>query len=263
MVVLSDMSLCACCSGGAGDPRRGGAGGVTGEAGRSIDRATFARMRRFLMMTGVAIAAAGCNFESGGASAGATDTDAAMDADATSGATAPSDTAGETTGPGTGETGEVAANYCHGFQAVAEAPFLSLYILGGEVLEDGALWPIECGSEGQWMFGLYPSLGGWDPMASDVTFMVEVDVEGFNTDEAGHFFSGAVDYHIGCEDPFAGLLGVAPVFPPDSVTELMQLDGRTAEVRVTVLAGAMELTAEASVTLSAPSDVVLQGCPSP
>jgi hypothetical protein len=223
-------------------------------------------MRQCLVLTGVvAVAAAGCNFESGGGSGGATE------AAATAGASAPGATAGEATAAtageatdtATGEAADEAVSYCHGFQAVAAAPFLSLYILGGEMLADGVLWPLECGPDGQWMFGLYPSLGGWDPMGDDVTFDVAVDVEGFNTDEAGHFFSGEVGYHIGCEEPFASHLGVTPVYPPDSVTDLEQLDGKAAEVRVTVLAGGKTLVVEATATLSAPSDAVVQGCPSP
>lgn len=222
-------------------------------------------MRQFLVMTGVAFAAAGCNFESSGGSAGATES-AATVGESSPGATeggGSAATAGEGTGSATSESMDVGVSYCHGFQAVAEAPFLSMYVLGGEMLANGVLWPLECGPDGQWMFGLYPSLGGWDPMGKDVTFAVEVDVEGFNTDEAGHFFSEEVAYHIGCEEPFAGHLGVTPVYPPDSVTDLVQLDGKAADVRVTVLAGGKQLVSAATVTLSAPSDVVLQGCAPP
>ncbi|SFD66921.1 hypothetical protein SAMN02745121_01041 [Nannocystis exedens] len=222
-------------------------------------------MRQIVLTTWVAVAAAGCNFDSGGMTAPATDSTAAPgDTEATAGATddeGTSTTVGAT-GSATGPTTEVAVSYCHGFQVAAEAPFLSLYIVGGEVLTDGAAWPIEC-DEGRWMFGLYPSLGGWDPHSSQVKFTVEVDVEGYDPGDAGHFFSDEVDYHIGCEDPWAGLIGVAPVYLPEGVSDPAQLDGKPAEVRVTVLAGDMELRAEASVTLSAPRDVLLQGCTSP
>jgi hypothetical protein len=216
-------------------------------------------MRRILLTTWAV--AAGCNFESGGTTAGATDSAATGDTDATTSTSAAETTS--TTAPApdvsTGSTTEMAVSYCHGFQAAA-MPFLSLYILGGEPLVDGSSWPIECDGDGTWMFGLYPSLGGWDPMTNEVMFTVEVDVDGFNLDSAGHFFSAEVDYHIGCEDPFAGLLGVAPVSLPTDVTDPTQLDGKPATVRVTVLAGDMELQVDASVTLSAPPDVVLQGC---
>lgn len=222
-------------------------------------------MRQILLTTWVAMTAAGCNFESSGGSAGATDSDATMESEgadgAATGSVMPPATGGEATD--SAATTEMGVSYCHGFQAVAAEPFLALYVLGGEALEDGVFWPLECGDEGKWMFGLYPSLGGWNPMADDVTFTIEVDVEGFAADATGHFFHDEVDYHIGCEDPFAALLGVAPVYPPASVTDPSKLDGQPAKVRVTVLAGAMQLMVEATVTLSAPSDLVLQGCTSP
>jgi hypothetical protein len=219
-------------------------------------------MRQMLLTTWVAMAAAGCNFESGGVTAGATDSAAAGETTAGEAAGEATGTTVGATGSATGATSELAVSYCHGFQVAAEAPFLSLYIVGGEVLSDGAAWPIEC-SEGRWMFGIYPSLGGWDPKADEVKFTVEVDVDGFDLDGAGHFFSDEVDYHIGCDDPWAGLIGVAPVYLPESVTDPGQLDGKQAKILVTVLAGDMELRAEAAVTLSAPRDVLLQGCTSP
>ncbi|WAS94481.1 hypothetical protein [Nannocystis punicea] len=210
-------------------------------------------MRQMLLTTWVAMAAAGCHFESGGVTAGATDSEASDETTAGS---------ATETGPAPGATSELAVSYCHGFQAAAEAPFLSLYIVGGEALTDGEAWPIEC-NEGRWMFGIYPSLGGWDPKADEVKFTVAVEVDGFNLDGAGHFFRDEVDYHIGCDDPWAGLIGVAPVYLPEGVTDPEQLDGKPAKILVTVLAGGMELRAEAAVTLSAPRDVLLQGCTSP
>lgn len=223
-------------------------------------------MRRIFLTTWAV--AAGCNDESGGRTTDATGSavpGAAHPSTSTSTAAATSTTTAApdaSTGQAgqAGSTTETGVSYCHGFQVAAAMPFLSLYRLGGEPLVDGSSWPIECGSDGAWMFGLYPSLGGWDPMTDDLRFTVEVDVDGFNVDTSGHFFSAEVDYHIGCDNPFAGLLGVAPVSLPTAVTEPTQLDGKPATVRVTVLAGDMELQVEASVSLSAPPDVVLQGC---
>ncbi|MBZ5708056.1 hypothetical protein [Nannocystis pusilla] len=211
-------------------------------------------MRRNLRTAWLAIVAAGCNYDSGGMTAGATDSAAEQDSE-----TGADTAADEATDPG-GTTGEAPVSYCHGFQAAAATPFLALYAVGGEKLVDGSTWPLECGSDGEWMFGLYPSLGGWDPMASEVMFAVEVDVEGFDLDAAGHFFSDEVDYHIGCEESFAGSFGVAPVSLPAGLTDPAQLDGKPATLHVTVLAGAMELRVDASVTLSAPAEEVLRGC---
>lgn len=186
-----------------------------------------------------------------GTGAGSTTT---LDPGTTTGAA----TTGEPT-TGTSSTGEP-VDYCHGFQVEGDAPFLTMYALGGGELVDGTVWPLECGAQGLWMFGLYPSLGGWDPMADTVTLMVEVDVEGYNTNPAGHFFSGEVYYYIGCEDVLGGVLGVAPVLPPDDLADLAVLDGLPAQVRASVVADGVDLTVDVTVTLSAPGDLVLMGC---
>lgn len=219
-------------------------------------------MRRIFLTL---LATTACNPQGGEPSGSATDSTGTATGGTTGGTTTgattgPATSAGTAELPTTGMTTGASVNYCHGFQVGAEAPFLSMYILGGEVLEDGMLWPLECGGQGSWMFGLYPSLGGWDPQSDAVTFAVEVDVEGYNDNPAGHFFSGEVGYYIGCEDVLGGVLGVAPVFPPDELADLSVLDGLPAQVRVTVLADGVALTAEASVTLSAPNDLVLMGC---
>lgn len=168
-------------------------------------------------------------------------------------------TAAAETGEPTPTTGQP-VGYCHGFQVAAEAPFLSLYVLGGEELADGVRWPLECASTGEWMFGLYPALGGWDPMADVVTLAVEVDVAGHNIGPAGHFFSDEVGYYIGCGEGHGEAFGVVPVVPPVAQADVAQLDGVQAEVRVTVLADGQELVDTATVTLSAPGEAQLAGC---
>lgn len=204
----------------------------------------------------------GCTAESGattdaaGTTGGATG-DATGEATTTTATTTGEPTTGETTSAGT--TGEP-ASYCHGFDAGAAMPFLELHILGGELLVDGTTLPLECGGQGLWMFGLYPGLGGWDPGADTIKFAVEVDVEGYNDNPAGHFFSGDVPYYIGCEELEGGVFGVVPVLPPDTLADLSVLDGKPATVRVSVPAGGQVLMAEASVTLSAPSELVQLGC---
>ncbi|HEY8376748.1 MAG TPA: hypothetical protein VIK91_09680, partial [Nannocystis sp.] len=156
-------------------------------------------MRRiFLMHLAGALALTGaCNDERGtdDSATGTTGeaTTAATDAGDGGDATATAAETGEpapTTGP--------AAGYCHGFQLTAEAPFLSVYVLGGEELADGVHWPLECGPTGEWMFGLYPALGGWDPGMDVVTLTVEVDVAGHNVGPSGHFFRDEVGYYVGC-----------------------------------------------------------------
>lgn len=202
-------------------------------------------------------AASGGTTASTGASAG---TDATAGTTGVTGTTAPTGTteATGTTAP-TGTTGS-SGSYCQGFESDAVSKFLTLEIVGGEPLTDGVVWPLECGGQGSWMFGIYPSLGGWDPMNDVVTFTIEVDVEGHNTNPAGHFFSGEVSYYIGCEQVDGGVVGVAPVFPPDDLADLSVLDGLPAQVHVTVPADGEVLTADAAVMLSAPKALVDMGC---
>lgn len=173
----------------------------------------------------------------------------------------PTTTEAPTTGMATGGTTGAPAEYCHGFDVRAPMPFLDLHVLGGEPLADGTSLPLECGGLGVWMFGLYPAFGGWDPGADTVTFTIEVDVEGFDVGPMGHFFSGEVPYYIGCEQFDGGLLGVLPVTPPALVKDLSMLDGKPAKLRVSVPAGTQALMVERSVTLSAPKDRVMEGCP--
>lgn len=162
-------------------------------------------------------------------------------------------TSGATTGAPFGE-------YCQGFDAAAPARFLELFDFQGEPLGEGATFPLECGGQGAWMFGLYPKLGGWDPQADVVTFTLTVDVDGFNSNPAGHFFSGEVAYYIGCDPVIGGVIGVAPVLPPDDLADLAALDGLPASVRVEVDAGGEALVFDAGMTLSAPAALVAEGC---
>ena len=166
-------------------------------------------------------------------------------------------TTGEPTGTSASSTGGEA--YC-GFDEGAMSPFLELTVLGGGALTDGATWPLECGGQGLWMFGLYPLVGGWDPMATNITFTLSVDVEGYNINPEGHFFSGQDGYYIGCEILDGGVTGVVPVLPPDGIADLSVLDGLPATVHVELDGGGTPLTVDAAVTLSAPKELVDLGC---
>lgn len=178
----------------------------------------------------------------------------------TGAATGAASTTGAAPTTGGGTTG-APAEYCHGFDVRAPAPFLELYILGGEPLVDGTSVPIECASTGTWMFGLYPALGGWVPEGDSVTFTVEVAVAGFDVGPMERFFWAEVPYYVGCMQFEGGLLGVLPVVPPAMVMDPSALDGKPAKVRVSVPAGAQTLVVERAVTLSAPKDAVDDGCP--
>lgn len=188
----------------------------------------------------------------------ATDATTTSDAPTTTEATT---TTSETTGePTSSSTTGAPAGYCWGLDDDAPAPFLELYDFDENLLAEGVTLSLECGSQGLWMFGLYPRFGGYDPMSDSVSFSVTVDVEGYNINPAGHFFSGDVGYYVGCEDLIGGVFGVVPVLPPDELADPGVLDGLTATVHVELATGAETLTFDATMPLSAPMELTEQGC---
>lgn len=199
----------------------------------------------------------------GGSTAG-TGSGTSATGEPTTGATG---TATGTTGePGTttaAETGGTTGGspYCQGFDASAPAPFLELRTMGGEPLAGGVTWPLECGGQGLWMFALYPTLGGWDPMDQIVFYDITVDVEGHNTNPDGHFFSAEMtSYYVGCDVPDGGVVGLIPVLPPDTVADLIVLDGLPAKLHVVVDAGGQPLVFDGEGTLAVSAQQVMNGC---
>jgi hypothetical protein len=183
--------------------------------------------------------------------------------------TAAPDTTGEpttststtTTGPAdttattdlTGTTGDPA--FCHGWQGADGPAFLDLHDKAGALLTDGSTLPIECGGQGLFMFGLYPTFGGFTPTGDILDFKLVVDVEGFNDNPEGHFYSAdPVGYYVSCEDVVGGVIGVLPVFPFDNLEDLTALDGKPAEVHVTLPIGDEPIVVDLSVVLSVVKD---------
>lgn len=203
---------------------------------------------------------AGC----GGGGGGGTSTEATESSSGTSPSSSATTGGSSTTGSSTTGASTTGAptsggeGYCD-FNDGAQVPFLNLNSVKGP-LDEGAIWPLECGGQGLWMFGIYPVVGGWDPMSMKITFNVVVDVEGFNTNPAGHFFSGPVGYYIGCEDLIGGVTGVIPVLPPDDLTDLAALNGLPATVHVEIDGGGTPLVVDTSVILSAPKALLDLGC---
>lgn len=213
---------------------------------------------------GAAVAAAGCGGDdtgddTGGATTGGSTSGGSTSEASTSGSTSSGPTTGEATGS-SGTTGS-AVEYCNGFDVAAAEPFLELRVAGGTPVGAGVTWPLECGGQGSWMFGLYPSLGGWDPGTDSVVFSITVDVEGFNSNPDGHFYSNATEYYyVGCELLDGGVTGVIGVLPPDVIADLTLLDGKAATLHVEISGGGQLLAADATMNLSAPADLVMQGC---
>ncbi|WP_434427255.1 hypothetical protein [Nannocystis pusilla] len=166
-----------------------------------------------------------------------------------------------TTSTDSSSTTSEPVNYCQGFERDAPAPFFELAVMGGAPLVDGAVLPLECGGQGLWMFGLYPSLGGFDPGGYHPQVSVVVDVEGYNIGPTGHFYQrDGESYYIGCEQLDGGVTGVIPVFPPDELAKLAEVDGLAAQVHVEVDTPDGPLAVDALVTLSAPPELVELGC---
>lgn len=173
---------------------------------------------------------------------------------------APTTSSGVTSTEASSTTSEPVA-YCQGFERDAPAPFFELAVMGGAPLVDGAVLPLECGGQGLWMFGLYPSLGGFDPGGYYPHVSVVVDVEGYDIGPTGHFYQrDGESYYIGCEQLDGGVSGVVPVFPPDELAELSEVDGLAAQVHVEVETPDGPLAVDALVTLSAPPELVQLGC---
>lgn len=172
----------------------------------------------------------------------------------TTATTGPDDTTATTaTTDLTGTTGDPA--FCHGWEGADVPAFLDLHDKDGNLLVDGGTLPLECGGQGLFMFGLYPTFGGFTPTGDILDFKLVVDVEGFNDNPEGHFYSAdPVGYYVSCEDVVGGVIGVLPVFPFDNLEDLTALDGKPAEVHVTLPTGDEPIAVDLSVVLSVVKD---------
>ena len=156
-----------------------------------------------------------------------------------------------TTSPTTGATSEGTTGdlaYCYGWGGPDGEPHLELQNNGVPVVEGGEL-TLECGGQGLFMFGLYPTFGGFTPASDSLIFDVLVDVPGHNTAPGGHFYSSSYSYYIGCEDLIGGTFGVVPILPPDS-DDPLTLDGLPATVKVILQTGDVPVTLDFAVTLA-------------
>jgi len=192
------------------------------------------------------------------ASESATGTSTATDATAgTTTATTDATTDAPTTAASTGSAGE----FCGGWQGAAGEPDLVLADKDGDPLTAGSTLPLECGGQGLFMFGLYPSFGGFTPAADHLDFTLAVDVDGYNTNPDGHFFSAdPSSYYVGCEPLDGGVSGVVPIFPLDSLTDLGVLDGLPAALHVVLHTPDGDLVRDLAVTLSVVEDNTWSFC---
>lgn len=163
--------------------------------------------------------------------------------------TGPADTGGSTDAT----TGEPA--FCQGWQGPDGAPFLDLHDRDGNLLQAGSALPLECGGQGLFMFGLYPEFGGFVPPGDILDVDLVVDVEGFNDNPEGHFYSAhPVGYYVACDDIIGGVYGVLPVFPFDNLDDLTALDGKPAQLHVVMPTGDEPIAVDLDVVLSVVKD---------
>lgn len=183
------------------------------------------------------------------ASTTASETGSATDAPTTDAPT----TNAPTTGDDSGTTGGAA--FCNGWDGDDGELELVLRDKDGNTLADGSTLPLECGAQGLFMFGLYPTFGGFTPASDSVDFKLVVDVEGFNSNPEGHFYSAdPLGYYVSCDPILGGVLGVLPVFPLDNLADLTALDGKPAHVQVSMTTGGAPVVVELDLTLAVVPD---------
>ncbi|MBK7826040.1 hypothetical protein [Nannocystis sp.] len=168
-------------------------------------------------------------------------------------------TAAPTTGDESGTTGGAA--FCNGWQGDDGEPDLVLHDKDGNKLMDGSTLPLECGAQGIFMFGLYPTFGGFTPASDLIDFAAVVDVDGFNTNPEGHFYSAdPIAYYLGCEPLDGGVSGVVPIFPLDNLADLTALNGLYAALHVVLHTPDGDITRDLQVKLSVVKDASWDFC---
>ena len=164
--------------------------------------------------------------------------------------TTTADTTDAATDATTGEPG-----FCWGWNGADGPPYMDLHDKDGNLLTSGSPLPLECGGQGSFMFGLYPTFGGFTPTGDILEVALVVDVDGFNDNPEGHFYSAdPVAYYVACDDVIGGVYGVIPVFPFDNLGDLMALDGQPAQIHLTVPTGDEPLAVDLDVVLSVTPD---------
>jgi hypothetical protein len=173
----------------------------------------------------------------------------------TSSATDPTDPGTTTTATTTTDSTTGEATLCNGWETADGAPYLVLHDRDGNELSPGSTLPLECGGQGQFMFGVYPTFGGFTPPGDIIDFKLVVDVDGFNNNPEGHFYSAdPVGYYISCDPILGGVSGVLPVFPFDNLDDLTALDGKPAHVQVTLPTGDVPVVVDVDVVLAVVKD---------
>ncbi|MEZ4453592.1 MAG: hypothetical protein R3B09_29320 [Nannocystaceae bacterium] len=189
-----------------------------------------------------------------------TTTDATSTTMSTSSTTSTTSTTSESTSTSTG-----GLELCHfgstGDSGGSQSPWLEVYNHGIEVA-DGETVSLECGLQGLFMFALTPYFAGYTPDDEFADFTVVMDVEGYNLNPDGHFYSfDHVSFYMGCEQSDGGVGYIIPVIPPDTIADPSVLDGLPASITVTLHPDVGDdVTIAAMVTLAAKADSDWEFC---
>lgn len=181
-----------------------------------------------------------------------TDSGTGTDTGVTTGGTGMTTNVGPTTTEGT--TGEPAPVWCNGLDPDGPA---KLTVANGEGVDiiDGTPLQVLCGGQGIQMVPIYPHFGGFIPEGDNLGFDVILDVEGFNLNAEGHFFSAAGHQHdVNCatSEPYYDGYSYAfiPMFPPDAIPDIKAVDGKPGVLHVTLHSPIGDMKLDANVVLS-------------
>jgi hypothetical protein len=153
-----------------------------------------------------------------------------------------------------GDTAEPAPVWCNGFDPKQPATFAIANDEGVTVV-DGTPLQVVCGNQGATMVPIYPHFGGFTPEGDTLDFDVLVDVEGFNIGAGNHFFSRLHYPHdVNCApmEPFDDGYSYAfiPVFPPDGIPDIMDLDGVPGTLHVTLHSPVGEMKLDVNIVFA-------------
>jgi hypothetical protein len=216
-------------------------------------------------------ASTGSTSTGGGSTSESSTTEATTDATATSTSggetttTDPTTTTDATTTTTSTSTSTTGFEVCH-FGGTGESggsvdPWLEV-TYKGELLSDGITLDLECGLQGLFMLELVPYFGGFELDDETVLFDVVVDIDGFNDNPDGHFYSvEGLPFYVGCDVFDGGVAYVLPIIPPDIIDDLVALDGAQGEVTVTMYPdGGDPVTVMNTVKVGAVADEMWEFC---
>ncbi len=215
-------------------------------------------------MTSGAVTSGGTTAEATSASA----SDSASTGSESSGeATTTGTTSEGTTTEGTTTEGTTTGlEICHfgssGGSGGSTDPWLELTHHGTPV-EDGVTIGLECGLQGLFMLELVPHFAGFEPEDEFVEISMTVDVDGYNLNPDGHFYSvDKLAFYIGCDVFDGGVGNILAVIPPDTIEDLTALQGAQGALSVTLYpdGGLDPVTVDATFTVDAQVDEMWEFC---